>query len=331
MSAYTTGDGWTPAVELDLETASPAAFQEALERLAEWDKTAPPLGRCGLASGWHTITPQTAEDLLRRNTHNRKASLTTVKKYYRAMKRNGWKPTGQPILVNQAGKLDDGAHRALAAYFGKVTFRSYVVADVEVIPEMFAYIDDCKPRSAADALYTSGNNGLSGTIAQVVKLAWRWDAGALSVMSKQPRFQDATIPEVLHYASSHTEMRDAVHLLVSNFGKAANVIGDKAVASLFLWKASELHGIETVRPFLVSVGVGANLDSDSPILAFRERLRDSEHDEDDDMPKERRLALLIKAFNLHIAGKKVGQRGLYVRDNEKFPRIDPQPMAQAAE
>jgi hypothetical protein len=277
------------------------------------------------------VTPQVAEDLLRRNEHNRKASLATVKKYYRAMKRGGWKPTGQPILVNQAGKLDDGAHRLLAAYFGKVTFRTYVVADVQVLPEMFAYIDDCKPRSAADALYTSGNNGLSGTIAQVIKLAWRWDAGALSVMSKQPRFQDASIPEVLDYANARPEMRDAVHLLVSNFGKAANVIGDKAVASLFLWKATELHGMEVVRPFLVSIGVGANLDSDSPILAFRERLREAEHDEDDDMPKERRLALLIKAFNLHIAGKKVGQRGLYVRDNEKFPRLEPQPMAEAAE
>ena len=49
------------------------------------------------------------------------------------------------------------------------------------------------------------------------------------------------------------------------------------------------------------------------------------------MPKEWRLALLIKAFNLHIAGKKVSRGGLHVKDNEKFPHIDPLPMADAAD
>lgn len=330
MSAYTTGEGWKPAFEIDLETASPAAFQEIRDRFAEWSKTAYPAGPFALNSGWHDVTPQVAEDLLRRNKANRKLSLATVKKYFRAMKSGHWMPTGQGFLVNQAGDLDDGQHRAWAAYLGKVTFKSFIVADVPVIKQMFAYIDDGKPRSASDALYTSGSNGLSATIAQTIKLASRFDAGALTVMVKQPRVQELTIPEVLDYAEKNPGLGEAAHTLVSTFNKAANVIADKAVASLFLWKAAEAHGMGVIHPFLISVGTGANLSGDSPILAFRERLREANID-DEDMPKERRLALLIKAFNMHLAGKKVGQRGLYVRDNEKFPQIGSLPMAEAAE
>lgn len=330
MSASTTGEGWTPAVELNLDTASPAAFQETLDRFGEWSKAAKPVGPFALATGWHDITPDICEDLLRRNQKNRKVSFATVRKYYRAMKNGQWQPTGQPLLINQDGKIEDCQHRAWAGYLGKVTFRSFVVSDVPVIKELFAYIDDGKPRSASDALYTSGNNGMSATIAGTVKLAWRYDADGLTVMAKQPRIQEASIPEVLAYARNNPGLGEAVHLLVSNYGKAAAIIGDKAVASLFLWKAAELHGEGVVGSFLMAVGIGAKLDEDSPILAFRERLREANNDEED-MPKERRLALLTKAFNLHIAGKKVGRGGLYVRDNEKFPRIEQKPMAEAAE
>jgi hypothetical protein len=329
----TTDDSWTPAVELDLLTASTAAFQEVQDRFDEWAKTQAQPGPFPLRNGWHDITPQIAEDLLLRNGRNRKVSLTTVKKYYRAMLNGQWMPTGQPILVNKAGKTEDCQHRAWASYLGRVTFHSHVVADVPVNPELFAYIDDSKPRSASDALYTSGNNGLSATIAATVKLAWRYDAGAITVMAKQPRIREASIPEILDYTRTHPGLREAAHLLVSSYGKAVKIIGDKAAATLFLWRATEEHGPQVVNSFMVSIGLGANLDVDSPVLGFRERMRNAGLTPDDDVTRELRLALLIKAFNLYVAGGKVGRAGLHVKDNEKFPKIDPaQPaVAVAAE
>jgi hypothetical protein len=83
--------------------------------------------------------------------------------------------------------------------------------------------------------------------------------------------------------------------------------------------------------FMVPLGSGANLAEDSPILALRNRLL-REAEEDGTLNQPRRLALVIKAFNLHIAGKRVtGRGGLYVRDNEKFPRLDDvQPDLQTA-
>jgi hypothetical protein len=323
-------DSWSPAVALDLETASAASFQDTVDQFDAWVKAQPQLSPFPLTTGWHDITPQIAEDLLRRNKGNRKVSLATVKKYSRAMKNSQWMPTGQAILVNKEGRTEDCQHRAWASYLGQVTFPSFVVADVPVLPDLFAYIDDGKPRSASDALYTSGNNGLSQTIAATAKLAWRYDHNALTVMVKQPRIREMSIPEMLQYTRNNPGLGRAAHLLISSYAKAAKVIGDKAVGALFLWKASAQHGLDVVNSFLCAIGTGANLEEDNPILGFRERLRDTIA-EDESMPKEQRLALLIKAFNLHLAGKKLPKGGLHVRDNEKFPRIDAQPtLADAA-
>ena len=322
MSAHTTGDGWTAAVELNLDTAGASAFQETMTKFYEWSKTQPPLGPIGMQNGWHEITPQIAEDMLRRNSANRKVSLQAVKKYYNVMKIGGWRRTGQPMIVNREGKAEDLQHRAWASYLGKVSFTSYVITDVPAEPDMFAYIDDGKPRSAADALYTSGNNGLSGIIAGAVKLAWRYDNNAIGIF-KQPRIRDMSTPEVLDYARNNETLGAAAHLLMGSYPKAANVIGNKAVATFFTWKATEYHGSNVVDDFMIPLGSGANLDEDSPILALRNRLlRDSDGD-DNDLKQPHRLALVIKAFNFFVAGTKMGKRRtLSLRDDEKYPRIE---------
>jgi len=101
----------------------------------------------------------------------------------------------------------------------------------------------------------------------------------------------------------------------------------------FAWKVTAIYGVTVLEDFLFPLGTGANLPEDSPILALRTRLLKEDEDEGK-MNQPRRLALLIKAFNMHLADKKVGNRGLYVRDNEKFPRFEESQsteMAEAAE
>ena len=83
--------------------------------------------------------------------------------------------------------------------------------------------------------------------------------------------------------------------------------------------------------FLYPLGSGANLAEDSPILALRSRL--NKEDESDDLNQPRRLALLIKAFNLYSTNQTVNpKRGLILATNEKFPRIGwPHNLPAAAE
>ncbi len=323
--------GWEPAIKLDLETASAAAFQNVQDAFRDWSKSHP-LSPVGLSNGWHIITPEIAERLLRNNRGNRKVSFRTVSKYAAAMTTGQWKRTGQPILINQDGQVEDCQHRAWASYLSGASFPSYVVADVPVEDDLFVYLDDSRPRNAADALYTAGNNGFSAIIASAIKLAFKYDNNALSIL-KHINIRDMTNIEVLNYARQNPGLNQATHSLMTNYQRAAAVIGNKGVAAFFAWKALTAHGHDALHDFMIPLGTGANLNEDDPILALRNRLIGDGSD-DKDLREGHRLALVIKGFNLHIADQKVTKRGLYVRDNEKYPRIDAPgaeaPLAAAA-
>jgi hypothetical protein len=314
-----TQTGWEPAFKLDLDTANANAFAEIVANFHKWSETQPPLSTMNRPNGWYDVTAEMAEEFLRRNIANRKPSLQTVRKYYGAMKRGEWRRTGQPLLFNADGRAEDLQHRCWAAYLGRVSFPSYIITDVPTAPDIFAYIDDCKPRSAADALQTSGMNGLSNAIAQAIKLAWRYQHEALSILKRIP-IEELSIPHVLDFSRANPALAEAAHFLVTNHAKALDVIGHKGVATFFVWKVIGLHDATTLHDFLHPLGTGANLDETSPILALRNRLLA----EAKELDPTHKLALLIKGFNVERAGKKVGKNGLYVRDNEAFPRFDEQ-------
>ncbi len=320
---------WSPAVKLDLNDASAAAFEEVVTAFKKWDESCPRQSLT-FTNGWHTITPQMAESLLRHNPHNRKVSFRTVQKYAAAMANGSWKRTGQAILINQDGVVQDCQHRAWACYLSGVSFPSYVVADVPVEADLFAFIDDSKPRSAADALYTSGNNGLSPIVAGAVKLANRYDNYALSIMSNTSKCRDLTNPEVLEYCRQNPGLNHATHIMMANYANAAKVIGNKHVAAFFAWKVIEHYGQDVLDDFFVPLGTGANLDEDDPILGLRNRLFSRLNDPESVFNIAHRLALVTKAFQMHLVDAKVKKGPLSVKDTDKFPRIEPIPAAKAA-
>jgi hypothetical protein len=320
MAAIPKGDGWKPAVTLSLDTAGTNAFEEAKKQFAEWSKTQPPPGPIGMQNGWYDITPKIAEDLLRRNIGNRKATLSVVKKYAKAMKSGDWVGTGQPILVNKDGKLEDAAHRCWASYLGQVTFHSYVITDVPVVADLFAYLDDCKPRSVADALYTSGSNGLSGVLAATIKLAGRYDDGTLNAFQGS-RSGDMSVREALAYSRFHPRLGEVTHLVMSDYSNAVDAIGHKAVAALFCWKVEEAFGHEVLDDFLVAMAAD-DLEVDDPIVGYQSRLLKQEKMKEP-LKAPHMLALLIKAFQLRAAGQKINvKKGLYLTDSEPFPQIE---------
>jgi hypothetical protein len=323
--ATATKSGWTPLIELDLETASTTAFNNAVVEFQTKVKDMP-LSPLTLRNGWHDINSEIAEDFLKRNRHNRKAALATVKKYYYAMKAGKWHKTGQPVLINNDGFMEDAAHRCWASYFGKVSFPSYVIVDVPTAPDTFYYIDDCKPRRAADALMISGMNGLSGVVAGAVKLAWRYDNDAIEAFRMPAISRDIMTAEVVAYVQANPLLRETAHQMMGTYSNAVTEIGNAAVAVFFGWKASEHCDADVVDGFLSELGGPVSkLDDDSPVLALRRRLA-KEADAIKAISKAHRLALVIKAFGFYVtsADKKhfAGKYGLHLRDNEEFPRIE---------
>lgn len=61
-----------------------------------------------------TVTPEYAEQLLLRNTNNRRVRPTRVKEFIDIIKKNEWQVTHQGIALDSAGVLVDGQHRLQA-------------------------------------------------------------------------------------------------------------------------------------------------------------------------------------------------------------------------
>jgi hypothetical protein len=312
----TEGPGRDPqyAVELDLATASSVSFYAAIDEFYKWAETQPELGPLGLNSGWHHVGPLQCQDFLRRNICNRVPKLAPVRRYHYDMANDQWRRTGQGLVFNTSGKMNEGQQRCWASYFGKVSFITFIVTDAPDEPDLFAYYDDNAPRTEGDALHTSGMNTFASPLAQAVHLAWKYENGVLGVF-KQPKVQKLNKREVLAYARKHPSLSETGHMVFPTYGKAISIIDHKGVALMFSDLVLRTHGPEALEDFLVPLGTGANLEENSPILGLRSRLQTN------DVDKERKLALLIKAFNYHMAGKTLSKRGLYVADNEAFPQI----------
>ena len=322
---------WTPAVTLDLGTASGQAFEDAKAKFNEWSKAAPPAD-LSLKDGWLTVIPEIAEKMLRRNAGNRKVGLGAVKQYADDMKSGGWMETSQGIGFDEKDQLVDGQHRLWACYLSGESFKVYVVTKVPAHDALFAFYDMGKGRNAADALYTAGVNGLSATIAGAAQISANYDAKTLRV-NRSKGGKKLSAYETLVYAKQRPDLIDAAHVVEQNFSRAVNVIGSKPVAAFFGWKAITAYGERALESFMIPLGSGANLAEDSVILGLRNRLMNAGNDEDT-LSKSHRLALLIKGFLMHVAGAKLPKRGLYLRDNEAFPRLEPseaQTPAEAAE
>lgn len=323
---------WAPRVRLDLETASRAAFEDIVQALyktrEEQDDLPMPFT---LGDEWYDITPQMAEAGLLRSAGNREVNFPHVKNLALQMKTNEWKETGQTIVFNVDGFLNEGRHRLMAAYLSGATFRSYVVTTAPVVKDLFAYYDQGKKRSIADALYTSGTNGLAKVLARAVSaFAVRYDYNALRAMGSQKRISVQITPiYAMKYLEQHPGLKEAAHLMFGSETDAIAAIGDKGVAAFFAWLIVRSYGEDILHSFCGPLGSGANLSEDSPILAVRNRLVEK------DMKPPMRLALLCKAFNMTIRSQKMAKssRTLSIRDNEAFPRIDAQelPVDEAAE
>lgn len=320
-----------PKFSLDLLTASTAAFNKVLEDYEIW-RQKEPLRELDLTNGWKTITQETAESMLLRNPvgANRRPSLPTVKYYARQMaQEGGWKKTGQSILFDTEGKLLDAGHRLWASYLSGASFPTYLIGDVPADPTVFAYIDNSKPRSAADALATAGLNGLSKQLATVVSMAMHFEHSCYTASSKKTL--DKIFPiEVIGYVQDHENLRHAVRLMAGEYKAAAKVVAYKDVASFVAFQIIELHGEETLDGFMNELGhVGIEHEEGSPIAALQKVMADDENSREP-MLKHQVLGHIIKGFNAWVAGEQVKKITLKV--NETFPRfVKPQPSQQAAE
>ena len=308
---------WVPVISVDLRGLSPKAFEEKAKEFYAATKHRPLNLGAILSTGWRTITPEIAEEALLGKA-NRKIALADVQHYGRQMVEGKWMPTGETICIDRQGIMRQGYHRMWACYLSGATFRTFVVADVESIDDLFAFYDAGRKRSNIDALQTAGLNGFSGHIDAVVKIAVRFDIRAFDHKkgTKVPRM---TALEVLEYVRQHPTIREVVANTVSEYKTTLDDLfgRKKDVACFVACRITDAHGHDVFEDFMTaledeSITHGA-------IFLLRQKL---EKDMDGSKPLEKKqlLAFMIKAFNAWHVGK--AMRKLSWSVDEAMPAFD---------
>jgi hypothetical protein len=319
MDTPSSSVAWQPKFVLDLSTARAKAFEELTTQFEQWRTTNPPVGPVPLTDGWHTITPQMAEDLLRRNPlgANRKANLPTIVYYAMQMKRGEWPKTGQSLIFGINGQLLDGQHRLWACLLSGVPFVTFVVTNVPDHPQLFAYIDNGKVRSAANALQTAGMNGVASLVVTVLDMAYNYENGLFLASGSTKSHPRLSPVQYLQMLDDNPNARDGARLAVSDYEPASNLI-DKGIVAFATKHLLDHYGDDTVERFFNEIGGVETVEETSPILPFRKIMQDDAKKLDNQMKKPLKLGNLILCFNAWISGETLKKRWA-LQAHEDFP------------
>lgn len=311
------------SLRLDLNNPKPKEVQ-ALTEVFEADmRGKPDLGPIPVDTGWHDITPEIAVNLLRRNRPgaNRKIDPATVFYYARQMAHGQWKATGQPMLFREDGVMLDAQHRVLACIISGVTIRSYVVTGVEQIPNLFAYIDNSRPRTAATALQTAGFNGVATLISKVIRLGEEVKAGVYNRggATKLPRMAPI---DMLELRDEYPNVQQAARSTVSDWDRVVEYLKKgtrKEVVAYFGMRIIDLFGEDVAEEFFDEVMADHERDKDDPIASLRKSI--DKEDREKPLKKQQVLANLIHTFNAWRANRPLGRKTI-LQGHDDLPRFD---------
>lgn len=239
-----------------------------------------------------TITPEMALQWLDANTKNRPVRDSRVKVYAREMKEGRWKLNGEAIKWSSSGRLLDGQHRLYACIEAGVSFQTAVVFGLD--EDVFATLDRAGKRTAADNLALLGEAEATILAAAVKKLV-QMKRGVLFM-----RGPDAQVgpEEVIETLSQHSDIRRSIPF--------ARKVGKLAPPSLvvflhFLFAQSDRA---LASWFMGALGSGLGLEATHGVYHLRQRLERNLLTKEK-LPEREVAALMIKAWNAHVKGRKV--------------------------
>lgn len=320
--AHNKGVGaFRPHFTLDMRKASSKGFTTLIEQYDEWRKEqgAPSIH---LEDGWHTITPEMAEQLLLLNPAgaNRKASLATIVYYADQMIAGDWPATGQPIIFSVRKMLMDGQHRLWACYLSGTSFTTYVVNQTVEIPGVFAYIDNAKSRSTKDALYTAGYDGLSSSIDQVAKMSWMYENNGYTASEKR-QIAKLSPKRLVDYVGANPNLVEGTRLVAGEYAAAKTILREKDVAGFTAAKLLDLYDESVLDDFFTELNTDTSDAPDGdPIAALHHVLAGEAKKTTDWLKKHQMLGHVILVFNAWIEKKPIkGKLKLAVAD--PFPKF----------
>jgi hypothetical protein len=240
------------------------------------------------------ITPETAADWLKNNTHNRNIRAAVVAGYVADMTAGQWLENGQSIRFAADGTLLDGQHRLTAIAESGITVRMLVVRNLPNITQMT--MDTGAKRTFADVLRLNGESQAVSLAAACLRV-YQWKQGVRKSFKAGAR---PTHRQLLDTLEQHPEIRRSVE--ISDRVRMSGSLTAGA-ASLCHWLFLHVDA-EDCAFFFARLSDGAGLMTDDPIYALRRSL--SNLVSASGRPDESFvIALVIKAWNFYREGTSV--------------------------
>lgn len=238
-----------------------------------------------------SVSPELAAEWLARNPRNRNLSHAAVAQFAADMQAGRWKFTGQPIVFDGSGNLQDGQHRLAAQVKVGAVIDWLVVGGVATAAQN--YMDIGRPRSVADQLRIGGY-ALGHHVAAAARLKLLYDGES-----------NPTKPQIRTYAEKHhATLARSAHL-----GKSVSQVigGSESAYAIAHFHMSQLDA-DLADGFFDRLRSGADLPATSPLLIARNYIGRGGltvgrgHS---DTLRVRFIDYLHKTWNLWVAGKRI--------------------------
>lgn len=263
------------------------------------------------------IGPIEAEKYLEKNSFNRPFRPKHMMGLSRQMVQKLWRPTGEPIIFDKDGMLQDGQHRLKAIMHSGTTQEFFVITGAE--PEAFDVMDTGAKRSYHDALYIAGfsDPNIYGALAGRIM---RWDR--MIFFGTSNAAMAPTNAEVVTYCKENKkELAKTVNFWQAMRSKAKGLVGGGSYMLCFhLCKAQSESQAED---FFHKLLTGLNTDHNKyqSLTMLRHRLIVNK--QDDAKLSSRLLVLMILAsWNSYRKTKRLnglpGPIDLKVAKGKKF-------------
>ena len=246
------------------------------------------------------ITPETAKELLSKNTMNRGKQKAVIESYARLMRNGLWKEgTGEPIKIATDGTLLDGQQRLTALIKAGVTLEFCVIKGMD--KDVFPVLDTGKIRSPGDTLHISGVQSAQEVAAGIRKF-YLLIAGMYSKTGGYSR--SITSQEILSLYASNNKFWDAAVTMGKDWYRKCQrilTIGELIGYYAYLHRFDDIKSFE----FMDSLSSGANLNSTNPIKLLRDKLVFHKMNKNFSILQSVKTALIIKAWNFYCQGKEI--------------------------
>lgn len=264
--------------------------------------------------GWYFVTPGMAQKLLDEQPMNRPLREAKAQRFAREMRLDNWNPNGEPVILDEDGKLLDGQGRCRASVISGKPFETYIIHGIP--RKYFVTVDTGQVRGGGDTLSFAGskNSVLSSAIC-------KW---GISCDENSPSsfISDSVSNDAIRkfYLKNKDEIDSSIEFCRPHFSKCP--IPPSVICFVF-FRASKINRGKA-EAFALGVLEGVGLTSTSPMLVLRNRMI-SIKGESHVLTQMEKLALSIKAWNAFIQDRGITllkwgySRGGKGKNREAFP------------